>query len=82
MIWWVSKTVLESGSWFGARYWRLVSCCDLGKWSDDALDGSKVKLLDCIVREAAVDRTIEGEGQSGGGEVKSGCEERKLEDML
>lgn len=50
-----SEVVLESVSGFEARYWRLVSFCELRMFFDDALNGSKVKLLDGIVREATVE---------------------------
>lgn len=54
-----SETVLESASWFEARYWELVSFCELGVFFDDALNGSKMKVLDRVVRVAVVERGME-----------------------
>lgn len=41
--------MIESGTEFRARHWRLISVCELGMFFDDALDGSKVKVLNRIV---------------------------------
>ena len=61
MSWRCSKTVLESGTRFRARHWKLVSFCELGMFFDDALDGSEVKLLDGIVRKASVETGMESQ---------------------
>lgn len=55
MSWCFSEVVFEKVTRFKARYWRLVSLCELRMFFDDALDGSKVKLLDGIIREASVE---------------------------
>ena len=61
MTWCYSEIVLESEARCKARYWRLVSLCELRMFLDNALDGSKVELFDRIVREATVEGGMECE---------------------
>lgn len=76
-----SETVFESATRFRARDWNLVSFCELGIFFDDALDGSKVKLLNGIVLKATVETGMESQGAKRRRGIEVWVEERTLEDI-
>ncbi len=43
------RIVLASELGFEAGYWRCVSLCELGMFFDDALNSSKVELLEGVI---------------------------------